>query len=110
MATQGQRDLIQRKNNKTDDSNDMRTTPDLFKSNQDSFKDLTAMPVKQDFFFFFYHVFGYSDIPRSSPLHDSQRSAQITPAPVEGHSFKDGVYAPQHLHFPCTGMEEEESK
>lgn len=64
------------------------------------------MPVKQDLgemrgvcsinvrlIFGFYRIFGQSDIPRSSSLHDSQGLAQITPTPEEGHSFKDGVYA-----------------
>lgn len=43
--------------------------------------------------FGFYRFGGQCDIPRSSSLHDSQGSAQITPTPEEGHSFKDGVYA-----------------
>lgn len=57
----------------------------------------------------FYRVFGQLDIIRRRPLHDVERSAQVAPAPVEGHSFEDGVYPFQHLHLAWMRTEREVS-
>lgn len=57
----------------------------------------------------FYRVFGQLDIIRRRSLHDVERSAQIAPTPVEGHSFEDRVYPFQHLHLAWMQTEREVS-
>lgn len=44
-------------------------------------------------YFSFYRVFRQVAITRNGCLHDSQRSANISPTPEERHSFEDGMYA-----------------